>query len=322
MKRFGVLLILTLTIGRPVLGDPVSVLTTNYHGWSNAIVIRNNRAEVVVVPEIGRIMQFKLAGQQEGPFFENPALFGKPGNPRASEWLNFGGDKTWPSPQSEWPKIAPRGWPPPSGFDAVANDAEIRTAKVLLRSPVDPDFGIKTLREIELLPNGAELKVTTRYKKIGKTPHRVGVWIITQLRDPERVFVPLPKESTSQLGYVKQSDTLPADLKRENSVLSMKRDPKESSKIGTVADTLIWTDAKHVLTITCPRVASVEYPDQGSSAEVYTNPDPLKYVELEMLGPLKMLNDGDEIESTSTYRLYSRGTPEAVEAMKRAGITL
>ena len=32
-----------------------------------------------------------------------------------------------------------------------------------------------------------------------------------------------------------------------------------------------------------------EYPDRGASAEVYTNPDPKEYVELEMLGPLARL---------------------------------
>src|SRR5437899_837082 len=114
MKRFGVLLFLTLAAARIAAANSVSVLKTNYHGWSNAIVISNGKAEVIVVPEIGRIMQFRLAGDMDGPFFENPALFGQRGDPGAKEWLNFGGDKTWPSPQSEWPKIAPRGWPPPS----------------------------------------------------------------------------------------------------------------------------------------------------------------------------------------------------------------
>ncbi len=322
ITRLKILLVLSLTVARAVSGDLVRVIATNYHGWPNAIVMRNDKAEVIVVPEIGRIMQFKLAGSPDGPFFENPALFGKSGDPHASDWLNFGGDKTWPSPQSEWPKVAPRGWPPPSGFDAVSNRAEIQDAKVLLRSAIDPDYRIETLREIELLPDAAELKVTTHYKKTGKVPHHVGVWIITQLKDPERVYIPLPGTSSSQPGYLKQSDTLPADLKRDKSLLSMMRDPARSSKIGTEADTLIWIDKKQVLTITCRRFPGMEYPDQGSSAEVYTNPDPLKYVELEMLGPLKTLNTGDEIELTSVYRLYSRGTPEAARVMKEAGITL
>jgi hypothetical protein len=49
-----------------------------------------------------------------------------------------------------------------------------------------------------------------------------------------------------------------------------------------------------------------EYPDDGCSAEIYTNPDPLPYVELEMLGPLTKLVLGDKITRTSSYTLLRR----------------
>jgi hypothetical protein len=67
--------------------------------------------------------------------------------------------------------------------------------------------------------------------------------------------------------------------------------------------------------IDSPRIAAGGYPDQGSSAEVYTNPNPLRYVELEMLGPLATLNVGDKIERTNTYTLFRRtGRDPAAEA--------
>ena len=50
-------------------------------------------------------------------------------------------------------------------------------------------------------------------------------------------------------------------------------------------------------------MVGAEYPDEGSSAEVYTNSDPLKYVELEMLGPLQTLKVGDSVSQTNTYTL-------------------
>ena len=61
-----------------------------------------------------------------------------------------------------------------------------------------------------------------------------------------------------------------------------------------------------------PRVAGAEYPDQGSSAEIFTGPDPAAYVELETFGPLSTMKVGDTIQRTNKYTL-SRRTREDPE---------
>jgi hypothetical protein len=106
-------------------------------------------------------------------------------------------------------------------------------------------------------------------------------------------------------------------LKVERGLISLTRNPKAAHKIGTEAGTLLWIGEKVMCRIDSPRVPGAEYPDGGSSAEVYTNPDPLKYVELETLGPLRLMKVGDKITHTNTYTLLRRteGTAEA-EARK------
>ena len=50
----------------------VSVTTAQPHrGWNDAIILRNAAVEVVVVPSVGRVMQFRFVGENEGPFWEN-----------------------------------------------------------------------------------------------------------------------------------------------------------------------------------------------------------------------------------------------------------
>ena len=61
-----------------------------------------------------------------------------------------------------------------------------------------------------------------------------------------------------------------------------------------------------VLRIDSPRKIFGDYPDDGCSAEIYTNPDPLAYVELEMLGPLHKMIAGDKITRASSYTLLRR----------------
>ncbi|HEX4946500.1 MAG TPA: hypothetical protein VFZ34_07560 [Blastocatellia bacterium] len=146
---------------------------------------------------------------------------------------------------------------------------------------------------------------------------KVGVWVITQMNEADAVFVPIPKGTQYPDGYNKQSKELPEHFKVANNLIELKRDPKKSTKIGNDAGSLLWVGQKHMLKIDSPRVPNAEYPDNGSSAEVYTNLDPLKYIELEMLGPLSEMKVGDKITRTNVYTLMRRSkkTPEA-EARK------
>jgi hypothetical protein len=287
-----------------------NVKRISYRQWPGSLVLSNGQIEAVIVPAVGRVMQLRFAGEEDGPFWENADWFGKSPDPASATWGNFGGDKTWPAPQSDWPKVTPRSWPPPPAFDSMPVHAEVREgpqgSEVELVSPVDPHYGIRTRRLIRLDPKRPVMTISTTYEKAEGKPLTVGVWTITQLKDPQGVFVPLPKDSIFADGYTKQSKDLPADLKRDGQLLSLTRSPKVSTKIGTDASSLVWVGEKHVLRIDAPRVVASSYPDQGSSAEVYTNLDPLKYVELEMLGPLSQMNVGDHIQRMNTYTLSRR----------------
>lgn len=290
----------------PRASAEVKISKVPYHGWAKALTMSNGKVEVVIVPEIGRVMQFRWAGESDGPFWENRALDGKPTDPKSKDWGNFGGDKTWPAPQADWGKIAGRGWPPPAAFDSMPVQAEIVGSKVILKNPTDTSFGIAAERTIELDASEALMRIRTVYHKRDGGNIKAGVWIITQLKDPEKMFVPLPKKSIFPEMYNKQSEDLPANLRIEDGFLTATRSPKQSSKIGTDASSLIWGDAKWIVRVTMARDADANYPDQGSSAEIYTNSDPLAYVELELLGPLHDMKVGETIAREQTYELFRR----------------
>lgn len=319
----------------------ITVTRAEYNGWKDALILSNGKVEAVIVPSIGRVMQFRFVGE-DGVFWENPAVAGKPVNPASKDWLNFGGDKPWPAPQADWPKVTPRAWPPPIGFDASEwKGEEVFCYKhptgddcspwkkayppsyraIQLHSPVDPHYGIKVHRQIQLDAVRPQLTILTTYEKASGTPIKTGIWVITQMKEAEAVFVPIPKATPYQDGYDKQSKELPEHFKVANGLIELKRDPKKSTKIGNDAGALLWVGQKHMLRIDAPRVPKAEYPDNGSSAEVYTNLDPLKYIELEMLGPLKEMKVGEWITHTNTYTLLRRSSksPEA-EARKIFGL--
>lgn len=94
-----------------------------------------------------------------------------------------------------------------------------------------------------------------------------------------------------------------------NGLPSLTRDTVSSSKIGNDAGTLLWVGERSALLIESPRIPGVlrsGYPDNGCSAEIYTNPNPAPYIELEMLGPLTSLAQGNSLSATSLYSLHQR----------------
>jgi len=148
-------------------------------------------------------------------------------------------------------------------------------------------------------------------------PVSVSVWVATQLKDPELVCVPARRSKRMAHGYVVLSPQPPPSLRVHKNLLTLRRDRWVPYKIGTQASDLIWVGAHALLHIHSPRVKVVVYPDKDSSAEVFTSPDPLRYVQLSTLGPLYILRPGDRIERTNTYTLYRRGDRPPEEQARR-----
>jgi len=282
----------------------VKVEKITWHGWADAIALKNQQAEIIIVPSIGRVMNFSL--MDESPFWNNRAMDGKPVDPTSQQWGNFGGDKSWPELQAEWPTIQKRGWPPPTAFDAAADTAEINGTQVTLTSPVDASYGIRETRVINLDKSAAVMTITTTYEKVQGDPIKTGIWTITQLISPENIYAEIPQKSVFENGYSNLSPAPLFELNRETDRVRVRRDPAKSTKMGTDGNWLLWTGGgislKIERTSTPP---NAEWPDKGTRLNIYTNPDRggQPYVELEVMGPLVTMKVGDKTSASSRYTL-------------------
>jgi hypothetical protein len=294
----------------------VSVERITYHGWPDCYLLSNGCVEAIVVPAIGRVMQLRLKGEAEGPFWENRALDGQLHDTASDEWINFGGDKCWPAPQSAWPRQQGREWPPPVAFDSRPAQAAATEFGVTLTSLVDPGFGIQVARYVELDAGQPVLRIRTEYRKLLGGALRVGIWTITQLREPERVAVLLKDNSRFANGYLSLIAVQPAELKLDGRLLWLTRHTSEQVKIGMDGNCMVWVGARCALRIDA-EAGPGEYPDGGCVTEVYTNPDPLPYVELEALGPLQAFNAGERIERTTVYTLRPRSTSDPEDEARK-----
>jgi hypothetical protein len=221
----------------------VSIETTNYRGWRDAIVMNNGKATAVVVPSIGRVMHFGFVGE-ESVFWENPGLVGQTamkGDWATTDWVNLGGDKSWPAPEADWPKWTGRkSWRPPVGFDGLPVAATTETnGAVVLTSEVDPAYGIRVVRRVRLNPRRAQLTIQTVFEKLSGPPVKAGVWVITQLREPVGVYMTKPARSVFAQGWTVLGNQAPPSLRSEAGLISVTRDPSAPYKNFSVGEILL-----------------------------------------------------------------------------------
>jgi hypothetical protein len=297
--------------------SPTRIEPVTYRGWTNAWRLANQEAEVIVVPAIGRVMSFRFL-HGENVFWEDRSLAGQRGNWNGKEWINFGGDKTWPAPEADWGRHTGRKeWMPPPAFDSLPVEARVEGRQVVLTSPVDPYYGVRTVRRLSLF--GSNLQILTRYEKVSGDPFKIGIWVISQFKDPVAVYMPVPANSIFTNGHFIFGPEPWPQLQRRGAVLEMTRDRKTAHKMGGDARQLLWVGAHEMCLVSASSSSVGEYPDRGASAEVYTNPDPKEYVELELLGPLAQLQPGQTITLTSLYQLQRRTQKDAAAELSRFG---
>ncbi len=302
-----------------------SVTRISWHGWPDCFLLQNGLLEAVVVPSIARVMQLRLPGDPEGVFWENRSLDGRV-HPKAahhsldSEWLNFGGDKCWPAPQASWAQQQGRHWPPPVAFDSQSMEATEAAGSIVLTSFIDPAFGIQIVRHVELVPGDPVMRIRTEFHKLAGRPVKVAVWTITEMPEPELIAILLSKKSQFADGYMRLMGPEPAGLKVDDGVLSLIRHERELVKVGSDGASMVWVGRTCVVRIDAQQGPG-EYPDGGCVTQVYTNPDPQNYVELETMGPLVTMHEGDIIERTTFYRVTPRSKPDsqadAIQELRR-----
>jgi hypothetical protein len=301
--RNAITIIMTASVLQvtPALGD-VKVERADYHGWKDCWRLSNGTVDLVYVPAIGRIMRYGFVGKAN-VLWENPKMLGlRP--MEAKDWQNFGGDKLWPGPQTVW------GWSPDPELDPGVHEVSGIRDGLLVKGKPSGKSGIRFEREITLAQRGTEVRIVNRMINSSAKPVKWAVWDIAQVEDPELATIPRSPAEIHPKGYYPFPDNPPLEERLtvgENEV-SIRRDHAKSAKIGSYSkrSTASATKSGQRFTITVDDAAepSERYPHGGGRQEIYTNPDPDSYVELELLGPVRELKTGEKAELKLRWRLH------------------
>lgn len=310
----------------------VAVERVEYSGWSDAVQLSNGTVELVVVPQIGRIMHYGFVGG-DNILWSEPQSHGKvlpEGEPFRDEegqytWTNFGGDKVWPNQQSEFADINGHAWPPDHAFDGGVHEVELLADGVVITSPVSAYNGARSIRAIRLAPEGTRVDIHQTIEKLAKAqreelePLRYTIWNVTQINPPEQTLYPLNPHSHFEARYFPfgfAQSAAERNFTIEGNTGIFVPDATENQKTGADSDRwLAGIVGQIVMAEFFRRDGTQTFPDGGLSAEVYTCPD---YTELELLSPWVFMEVGDVLEHPIAWELHqlpaTANTPEARRA--------
>lgn len=294
------------------ISQTVQVAQITYDG-RKAWRISNGRSEAIIVPEIGRVMSYGFVG---GPnlLWNNPQKQFK-----ADEWHNYGGDKTWPAPQSSWPVNVGRGWPPVAEWDGAPQGVEVLSGgRLRTTTAVAKRLGARVVREYSFGADG-DFVVAQTIEKLRGTPMMLSVWNVAQLKAPQAVFLPTnPQSPYKDNFYWWGKNNIPSIVTPLSPTLLQVRptltapfstgykigvDAPVSSIVAMLGDTAFMIRSAR---------PSGAYPDgadgSGFPVEFYDSGGSdraMHYVELELLSPLRLFNAGISWTHTVRWSLHA-----------------
>jgi len=279
----------------------LSLEKINYQGWSNCYRLANNLVQLVATTDVGpRIIRFGFAGGGN-EFAEFPESLGQTGG---ETWRVYGGHRLWHAPEA-----VPRTYYPDNQAIALAeHDGFIR-----LIQPTETTTGIQKEMDIRLAPDAARVVVTHRLYNRNPWQVELAPWALSVMRPGGTAVIPLPPRGVH-----------PQDLLPTSSIIlwpySHMSDPRwtwgrqyvllrhdagrpQPQKAGVRASDgwIAYANEGHLFVKTFAYVAGADYPDLGSSVEMFTNAE---MIEIETLGPLTPLEPGTAVTHTETWHLF------------------
>jgi hypothetical protein len=262
-----------------------------------------------LVPELGgRLLSVRHRGVEL--LWRNPALLGDdlrgeytPNSGRMGDWVNYGGDKTWPAPQG-WDD--PDQWPGPPDpvLDSGPYTAVADGDTVTMTSAPDPRTGLRLTRAVTILDGGYRLDL--RAENTADREVRWALWNVTQLPGDGDVTAGLAGRRDPVVPLI---GAVPEYTVSEYTVDGVLRVPSQRvvGKLGVpdAAGWVTWRRDDVALTLSFAVDPAAEYPDRDSPLEIWLEcpqPSPLAELgdldppahitELEVLGPLTPLAPG------------------------------
>jgi hypothetical protein len=299
-------------------GDEPELPALDISDRHDAIRLTNGTVNVVIVPSLGgRIMSYGYTGGGRNVLWTNPdaeppsAILSETTPSTRPASTNYGGDKAWPWPQDEWPRLIGRMYPPPPEADqAVYKSRLIGSHGVRLESPPIVSHGARIVREISLDPVGTRVTIATRLELASgdRPPPSMAAWSVTQIPGNAKLFARLlPGGATKPMA---PAATPPSATTRpvRDRIVTIHPPVPRPAKLGLDADVLAAATGTVLFVQRSATAAAVNEPGYRATerAQIFcqkASGSTPQYLELEFTSPRRDLAAGEVPALRVTWEL-------------------
>ncbi len=290
----------------------VTISTMEFRGWENAYHMTNGDVELVVVPQIARIMKYSLA-DGENQLWINDELtpettgeqYPEPGRYR---WANFGGYKMWLAPEKQY------GSPPDWQLDRGPCEVSITADGALQLTGMPSDkYGIRFDRKIILAPRGTRVEIEQTMHNVSDKPLTGAIWDVTQLKSDCVALIPLDPGSKCRI----RAGTAPDEQWSEvGDTLLLRPSGKVDKAFISGPPGWLACVRGDLLYLKVFEIADTPPPKPETPREVFTCNN--GYIELEIVGATATLEPGQQVGLNETWHLVPLEQPASDRALTEA----
>lgn len=291
-----------------------------HSGWERNLLLSNGQLELVATLDVGpRILHLSTPGG-ENVFKTYPHELGGRGE---AEWMIRGGHRFWIAPEDLVRTYHKDNHP-------VEHRHNPGTGEVVIEST--QEAGGRILKSLGILMDPSEPRVTVRHtaRNIDSGPLEFSVWALSVMAPGGLEIIPQPPlgEHPRDLLHNRAMAIWPyTDLSdprwrfgRDFFTLRQ-RAVSAPTKIGLAhrARWIAYLVGQSLFVKTFKYLEGENYPDGGCNFETFTNSDML---EIESLGPLKILAPGEEITHVENWSVLPVGNEIRLEIDEALGHSL
>jgi len=285
----------------------MSITRMDYRGWRGCYRMTNGTAQVVVVPQIARIMQYGPAGGTgppggDGLLFVNPELTPEAtGGARPQQYPNYGGLKLWVAPQKAW------DWPPHPELDRGPCRVEVQEDGALrMVGTPSSEAGVRLDRVLRLDPEGTRLQIEQLMTNVSDRPVTWAIWDVTQVASDGTAVIPLGDGAEARFGSGEQPS---GQWRRLGNAYVVSRPVVAQKLFVTGGPGWLAYRKGDWLLLKSFRMPQGAPPEPETPREVWAGTG--GFIELEFVGPAVTLAPGEMTKLTQEWRFFPLGAEES-----------
>ena len=278
---------------------------SSFSGWERNLKLSNGFAEAVITLEVGpRIISYRPA--------EGRSVFklvgAEAGKANEDMWKIRGGHRLW---------TAPEDFGKQGSLCYALDNSEVEHViedefTVRVSNRIDGAAKIRREMVVGLERTGPKVEVEHRISHQGGPPVEVAPWALTVMAEGGYAVLSQPPLGTHPEDYLPNRSIVSwpfTDLSDErfrvgSRLISLRQTQRPPFKIGLrhADGWAAYVLGDHLFVKNVPFIEGETYPDFGSNFETFTNPE---FLELETLGPLKQLSEGETLVHNESWVVFS-----------------